>query len=224
MYNVYNDYDRPMRGEQPFFTDTLENLQSDDPTIGVNGVEWHGTLYPYLYSNKERLIYRFNQKYHFREIGCETVSRWMWQLQDRFDSIADKYDHAYKLYSLEADDKKLIDDLGIGYTRTLHYQNGGTGNSSNSSSATGNSKFRDTPTSSDSTINNPTTENVDTSSSSGSSSSSRQNQGDSTEKYEYNDEHKLEEINKMIEKYKQLDEDFINEFAQMFIGITTILE
>ena len=257
MYDIMKDYRKPFPGEQPFFTDFLGNLQSEDPTIGINGVRWNQDLYPHLYLHKDRLVERFNEKYQFREIGAETVSRWMALLQDRFDDIAPRFDHAYKLYDDEAIN---LDALGLGYVKRIIYSEDVEGTASNAESqeltgsdsrttsstrnTTGanNSKFRDTPTDGNSTINNPTTEQNDTSSGqetgsgTDSGSNTRNIEGSSTgnttqgtegereEIYDYHDEHTMEEVNKLVDRFKSLDNEFVYQFNQMFIGIMTILE
>lgn len=220
MYDIIKDYEKPMIGEQPNFTEFLYELQKDDSTIGLNGIRWNAELYPHLYKHKDRLIQRFDSKYGLREIGAETVHRWMYLLQNRFDEIAPKYDHAYKLYE---DETINLDNLTLGYVRKILYSSKGTGESTTESQESGNSKFRDTPTSGDSTINNPTTENVDTTSSKGNSKSNRNSGGNSSETYDYHDEHVMLEVNKLIDEYKILDEEFINLFNEMFIGILTVV-
>lgn len=206
----------PKVQDEAIYTEYLSVLRQEDPTVGINGISWYDTMYPNLSAHKSRLIDRFNTHYQLREISRPDVNQWMLLLQDRFDEVADRYNHAYKLYD---DDANLIDDLGIGYIREIWYNNSGTGSSTSQNTGSGSSKFRDTPTSSNATINNPTSENVDSSSSNGSSSSVRNGQGYSKEEYDYNDEHKMNEINDLINKYKQLDEEFIGEFNQMFIGV-----
>jgi hypothetical protein len=201
---------------EPLYTDYLYVLNNEDPTVGLNGVDWHGTMYPNLMNHKEYLVYRFLKHYQLREITRENVNQWMLLLQDRFDEIADRYNHAFKLYD---DETVKLDDFGIGYLREIWTQGSGSGNSSSESSATNTSKFRDTPTNGNSTINNPTTENVDSSSGSSGSSSSRSSSGYSKEKYDYNDRQVMEEVNDLVDKYKQLSEKFIYEFNEMFIGI-----
>ena len=206
----------PKVQSEPLYTEYLSVLQEETPTLGIDGLNWFDTMYPKLFTQKSRLVYRFNKHYQFREISREDTTVWMKLLQDRFDEIADKYNHAYSLYDNPDID---LDKLGVGYKRTIDYENSRTGSSTSSTESSGNAKFRDTPTNEDSTINNPTTENVDTSESSGESSNESSGEGTTTEIYEYNDRHIVDDINELIAKYKQLDEDFIREFEQMFIGI-----
>ena len=221
MRSIITDPDVPFPGEQPFFTDLLSDLQNEDATIGLNGIIWNADLYPNLYKHKDRLVDRFNRKYAFREIGAETVTRWMHLLQNRYDEVAPKFDHAYKMY----DDESLnLDNLTLGYVRNILYENASSGSSQASGTSEANSKFRDTPTNGASVINNPTTENQDNGSSSSTGSDSRTGSGNSKETYDYHDDHTLIEVNKLIDKFKSLDEDFINRFNEMFIGIMTILE
>ena len=221
MYDVNYDYDRPMRGEQPFFTDILSDLQTDDSDIGLMSIDWQTSSYPHLAVHKTDIIQVFNTHYAFREIGSETVMRWHMQLQDRFNQIAPKFDHAFELYD---DDEIKLNNLGLGYVKSITYANRSNGSSSGSSNSTGNSKFKDTPTSGTSTINNPTSEQIDTGSGTASNNSNSNGSGESTEKYDYHDEHVMQEVNRLIDDYKSLVNDFVKEFNQNFIGIISILE
>ena len=201
---------------EALYTEYLSELQNLDPTIGLNGVNWYGTLYPNLYNHKARLVYRFNRHYQLREISRENAEQWMLLLQDRFDEVADRFNHAYKLY----DDQTInLDNLGLGYIREYWTS----GNSSGSSDANGTSssdtKFKDTTTNSNSTKNNPTTQNIEDNENSVHSESENTSSGHSKEQLDRHDEHIIDEVNELIRKYRQLDEDFIREFNELFIGI-----
>ena len=94
---------------------------------------------------------------------------------------------------------------------------------SNKSTGTGSSsadsKYSDTPNGAGGAINNPTTQNVDT----GSSTSSVEG----TDSNEYNkqinridhEEHMIDELNALTDKYVSTDNEFIAEFENMFIGV-----
>ncbi len=208
------------KGEQPFFTEFLDDLLKEGQH-GLMTIDWNKTRYPNLYRHKIRLIERFNRHFAFREIGAETVYRWEHQVKDKFDQIAPRFDHAYKLY----DDETLhLDELTLGYVRDILYENNRNSRSNSIDHSEGDSKFRDTPTKGNSVINNPTTENLDTEDSQSSGNSTAMIGGKSREDYKYHDDHNLIEVNKLIDKYKNLDEEFINEFDELFIGILTVLE
>lgn len=206
----------PKIQEEALWTEYLYKLQEIAPTVGINGINWHPELYPNLNEHKARLVERFNLNYAIREVSREDINQWMMLLQNRYDEIADRFNHAYKLYD---DDEIHLDNITLGYVREILYGNQSSGNSSSSGSSSSTSKFRDTPTSGNSTINNPTTENLDTASSSNEGESSRRASGNSKETYDYHDKHVMEEVNKIIDKYRQLDSEFTREFNEMFIGI-----
>lgn len=177
-------------------------------------VDWNETRYTKLAEHKEDLISLFDNQFAFREIGAETETRFQSMLQIRFNQIADKYNHAYKV--TEEND---VDQLGTGYTydelrnRLINSEGTASGNENRDN------KYKDTPQSSTSTINNPTNQSIDT----------RQNNSTATTKETQTDEvhqnkvqHDKEmilELNDLIDKYKQLDVDFVNEFETCFMMI-----
>lgn len=115
-YDVAKDYKKVMPGEGPFFTDYLIHVQEIYPNTGLHECDWNETLYPKLAEHKSRLIQRFNRTFAFREIGQETVTRFQFELQNRFDEIAEHYDHAYKVTS-----ENNVDIIGLGYTLDENY-------------------------------------------------------------------------------------------------------
>lgn len=219
-FDIQN-YDKLVKGEQPFFTDLLDDLLKENPNVGIASINWHSDIFPNIHLHKERLIERFNLKYKYREIGMETVVRWQNGLQDRFDEIAPWFEHAYSLY----DNGSInIDSLGKGYEREIEYTRNSNSKSGTKSEDNSNSKFRDTPTNEESVINNPTTEQSDISSTEDSSESTSDGTGTTKEKYTFNDKHVILEVNELIDKYRVLDEEFVKRFNDLFIGILTILE
>lgn len=214
MYNVMEDYTEPYIGEGPYYTDYLSDLQEVNPTIGLISVEWLEDTYTYLAKHKDRLITRFNREYAYREIGQETETRWQIVLQSRFDEVAEHFDHMYKVYELND-----VDELGTGYkiSDTLKRTTNGSLNSSNNRTAT--SKFKDTPSSDASVLNNPTTTDHDTSTDTyASNSDGEQNDTRTTDKKSYNDT-RIKELNYLTKNYTSVDNEFIKSFENMFIGI-----
>ena len=217
MYNIITDYDEPMLGEGPFFTDYLSYAQKDNPTLGLVSVEWEPDLYPYLAKHKERLIKRFDREYAFRELGQETESRWQTILQVRFDEVAEHYNHAYKVY-----EENDIDVLGTGYKITDSFKRTTTDSLNTSDNRSNNSKYKDTPSSASSVLNNPTTESQDTSTDTyASNGTGEQNDLRTTDKVAH-DMEMIDELNRLVDRYKSTDNEFIKEFENMFIGIIMV--
>lgn len=93
-------------GEGPFVTEYLWVLQKIDPTVGLDAVTWNDT--GGVYDNKDEIIKRFNCVYRYREIGSETVDRFIYSLQRIYWEVVDKYDRAIKIYADNASDMDNI--------------------------------------------------------------------------------------------------------------------
>ena len=117
IYNLWCDYNRPMKGEGPFFTDYWANVQSASyPYVGLEYANWDSDRYPYLCEREEILLKRFNERFAYREIGQETAVRFQHFLSMRFDEIAENINHMYSLYA-----NNDVDNIGVGYTDTDTY-------------------------------------------------------------------------------------------------------
>lgn len=266
-YDVTKDYENPMNGEGPFYTDYWKNIKElYGDKYGLETVEWKESTWAYLAKHKDTLINRFNATYAYMEIGQETEERFQHFLQVRFDEVAMKYNHLYQIY-----EENNVDKLGTGYTDTENYDNAKTNEraqtASNSSTSntdisdtqSGNrnltqestsntdtdTKYKDTPTGNSTALNNPTNQTIedgnskyngsdvensssegttnrkDTASTNGTSSEN----GSETEKYtrtlihDVHNEHMIDEINNLGEKFRIIDNEFIDEFENLFIGI-----
>ena len=118
IYNLWSDYNRPMKGEGPFFTDYWANVQSASyPYVGLEYANWDSDRYPYLCEREEILLKRFNERFAYREIGQETAVRFQHFLSMRFDEIAENINHMYSVYAVND-----IDNIGVGYSETEEYE------------------------------------------------------------------------------------------------------
>lgn len=202
-YILREDYDTPMLGESPFFTEFFKNVSEE---CGLAQCDW-STEYDTLLERKEILIDMFNHYFWYREIGAETVHRFQHNLQLTLNKIQSKYDYAYRLYA------DMPVRIGGGYTEREYREYSSEGTSSSSSQ----SKFKDTPISG--TINNPTSENSDTSEGESSGTGEqeitreRTNYEDAITKY----------AQRNIDYYKALDQAFIQEFEEDFMQLMMLL-
>lgn len=211
--DVLRDPTKPCEGEGPFYTDYLENVQSY-ADVGIEYVDWNQNKYSYLFQHKDDLVSMFNLQFKYREIGAETETRFQDMIQTRFNQIADKYNHAYKV--TEEND---VDKLGTGYTydevrnRTIH------GEASGTTSETRDNKYKDTPSNSNSTINNPTSQTIDDRD--GTSSAENDEQQDDVVHQDkvVHDKEMVVELSELIDRYRQLDLEFVNEFGICFMGV-----
>ena len=202
----------PFMGEGPFYTNYLYLLQEEDSEAGLAQCDWDETKYPYLVKYKTTLIGRFNEEYAFRELGQETTLRWQLFVNARFNEIAEKYDHAYKVLSSDR-----LDELGTGYTVTDALTRKMTSKMDSTDKFEGNGKFKDTPISG--TINNPTTEQIDDNLTTYGSTGSDTQDDSRTTKKEQHDDIIMKELNWLADQYKVLNNEFIKEFDNMFIQI-----
>jgi len=62
----------------------------------------------YVLERFTNLTTRFNEKYWFRKINSETLVQWQIRLQVKFDAIVHKYDRAYGIYALHAEEIKDV--------------------------------------------------------------------------------------------------------------------
>lgn len=219
--------------EGPFYTDFLINVQEDYPNIGLKSCPWgteETTDIPKLYAIKDVLIEHFNFVYKFREIGAETESRWQYTVDRVFDNIKRKYEYALDQY-----ESNLIKKLGNEFSETItrdgqyHTENASEGGntSAKTGSDTNKNVFNDTPIQALIDENNyasAITSNeieygntVQNDSSSESESSSTVDE-DITRTRVDKDKSILELVNDNIDNFRDLIDNFVNEFHVCFIS------
>ena len=212
-YDIMTDYKLPADGEGPFYTDYLWKAQQDRE-VGLEYINWRNDRYTYIIPHKDDIIQLFNEVFKYRELGSETESRFQDMLQQRYDEIADRYNHAYKV--TEEND---VDKLGTGYTyteirdRTINT----TGNST--ATETRDSKYKDTPSSSASTINNPTNENIDDRESQSNANTNEILSDKINRDNTKHDKEMIVELSELIDRYRQIDVEFVYDFGRCFIGL-----
>lgn len=167
----------------------------------------------YISARMADLTVRFNERYLYRRIGAETMPRWQIRLQNKFDEIVDKYNRAYALYDEHAEG--IMDDIKTGVRRVTHAQNQASGQDENESTRV--DRRIDTP---DSRVN----ENDDY------ADSYSKSNGDNTTKYGRKDVNDvtdvteatgilLENINKTIDAYRDIDTQLVKEFENLFLNV-----
>lgn len=137
---------------------------------------------------------RFYERYCDRSIAYETWHLWQVKLQDRFDSIVDKYERAYTLYEQYKDD--VMDDVLPGRKTTVDMTN----------TVDGKTKFSETP---DSSIN----DSDEFAGSITKNNGTNKNSGTTTEVITGN---LLDSINATIGSWMDIDTAFVDEFETLF--------
>ncbi len=211
-YNILEDYKEKMVGEGPFYTDYLSNLQEEGEKVGLEYVNWGN--YQYLNLKKTDLIKRFNNEYAYREIGQETTNRFQFFLQNRYDEVAEHYDHMYKVFA-----ENNVDIVGTGYDYEEILNQDKTSRDEGTVTDKNDNRFEDTPSTLESTINNPTNRTTDTGESKSNSSGTAHNEYLKNIKRTDHKDTMIDEVNSLADKYRSIDNEFIKEFENMFIGI-----
>lgn len=215
--------------EGPFYSDYLINVQQTYPNAGLGKCPWSNAT-PRLYAIQDVLIEHFNFIYRYREIGAETEERWQYTVDRVFDNIKRKYEFALMQY-----DENEIEKVGKYYKSTIHRDsttesqgsNSREGSSESSSTDTANSKFNDTPITPlmdnanyASSITDDSVENETSESSSSESSDTRNTTIEDDITREYNEAPKsiMESVNESIKYFRDLIDDFVDEFNICFIS------
>ena len=217
-------------GEGPFYTSYLYQVQEDFPNIGLKSCPWNETETPKLYILKDTLIEHFNFIYRFREIGSETEERWQYTIDRVFDNIKRRYEFALNLY-----DDNTISAIGKVYTEsvTRHGESSASdsGSSSYSSEDSGSDNhqnvFNDRPVQ-QLTLNGPYASAVTDdymnygkkNEGENSSESSKESEMDETVNLTHTDKDAstVELVNDVIDKFRDLIDDFVDEFHVCFIS------
>lgn len=207
------DFENPAPGEGPFFTDYLWMAQQDRE-VGIEYINWNETEYTYLAENKSKLIDMFNQEFAYRELGSETEERFQHMLQIKYNMIADKYNHAYKVVN-EID----VDKLGTGYKFTESRDRNLDTTADSKGTENRDNKFKDTPSSSTSTLNNPTNQTLDDRSTTTNITGKEVQTDEIEQNKETHDRQRVVELSELIDRYRQINAEFVNEFNECFMGI-----
>ena len=212
LYDILTDYDTPMDGEGPFYTEYLYQLLEEDPTAGLVSCDWDETKYPFLCEHKDILVSRFTEHYMFREIGQETPVRWQLFVKARFNEIAEHYNHAYKVFK-----ENNVDKLGTGYVIVDSLDRASTSKLDSTNEFSGTEKYKDTPITG--TIGNPTSEtNSESNTTYGSEGKDTQTDKRVTTKTNHDDT-MIRELNYLSDYYKTINNEFIKEFENQFMQI-----
>ena len=193
----------------------LMQLRTEDPYYQQFG--WDRLVVPtgctYVGERMDDLNVRFYERYGNRMISHETLENWQIRLQNKFDEVVDKYNRAYALYDEHADG--IMDDIRTGVKRTVNGENQASGHDDIDTANT--TKQIDTP---DSAVN----ESDDY------ADSYTKGQGKHKTTYGRKDTNKvtevqeatgilLENINRTIDDYKDMDTQFVAEFENLFLNV-----
>lgn len=193
----------------------IVHLRESDPYYGHFGFDQ--LVIPenctHVLERMEQLTMRFNERYAFRMLNYGTMEKWQIRLQNKMDEVVDKYDRAYALYAEHAEG--IMDDIKTGVKRTVDGQNQASGADTNTRGSV--TRNIDTP---DSRVN----------ASDDYADSYSKNDGTSTTQYGRKDVNKvtevteatgilLENINKTINAYRDIDTEFIKEFENNFLNV-----
>lgn len=153
---------------------------------------------------------RFIANYGWRMLAFETMEQWQVKLQEKMDSIADKYERAYRLYADNED--ALMKDVLPG--RRIESTRSDQASGSDSRSGTG--KSSDTP---DSRINESDDFAGTISKTSDRTEYGRKDDSKATTTEILTGGQLMEAVNQSIDGWRDIDTSLIHEFENMFVNV-----
>lgn len=195
----------------------IERLKAEDtegPVVDWKKFGWDAlevpASAPQVASRMDVLNGRFIANYGWRMLGYETMEQWQTKLQERFDSVVDKYERAYSLYE-ENKDAMMKDVLpGRKVTSTNTLQLSGT------DSNTSKSKYSDTP---DSAINDSDNYAGSITKDDRSVTYGRKDTNDGSSTEVYTGAQIMTAVNDSIDGWRDIDTSFIMEFQNLFSNV-----
>lgn len=103
----------------PTYIDLVKRKEDGDAeyqNVGFDSLDVDASL-ENIDDRWEVLEQRFTERYAFRRISAETLTRWQVRLQNKFDEIADRYERAYALYAEQG--AAMMDDILPGWKEIM---------------------------------------------------------------------------------------------------------
>lgn len=103
----------------PTYIDLVKRKEDGDSeyqNVGFDALDVDASL-ENIDDRWEVLEQRFTERYAFRRISAETLTRWQVRLQNKFDEIADRYERAYALYAEQG--AVMMDDILPGWKEIM---------------------------------------------------------------------------------------------------------
>lgn len=185
----------------PTYATLIAKQSEPKRTLDWNAFGWDALQIPdtavHVKARMDILSERFYERYCDRSIAYETWHLWQIKMQDKMDSIVDKYERAYTLYDKYSE--QMMDDVLPGRKTTV----------TSTTAVDGTSRFSDTP---DSLIND----------SSNYAGSITKNDGTTTDNgttSEIITGTILDSLNRTISEWMDIDTAFIDEFKTLFSNV-----
>lgn len=180
--------------------------------------EWES--YPNLKQHQAYLVDTFDLMYDCKQIAYKIYGQFERYLKLKFRRIAPIYEVAYEKYNMDKD--KL---LTVGGLTTRDYEELRTLSNTTSGNVTGNStsNYFDTPKElTPSLLNKPSNISTSNTTSDNTSSYKDDENRNLTETVATTSENYILELNKLIDNYRNLDTNFVDEFSDLFLNIYVI--
>lgn len=208
---------------QPFqpWLPTYEQVLIDwyDPTTqkylyGFPALEIDAQQFPIISARKDEIAMRFYERYATRMLNQETMKRWQLRLQNRFDEVAPEYERAFRLYDRYK--TEMEDDMLEGYKMESKGSAQNSGKDTNKNKV--NNRNIDTP---DKAINH---DKNYADSLSETEAENEMNYGLKSDtsgetKYTRTGGYIIENLNKSIYEYRDIDTEFVKSFENNFLNI-----
>ena len=196
---------------------TVSYKEVDDffgPGVIENLPEWD--LYPELAKQKEAIIYLFHIRYDCREIGYDMPYKFIERLKYKFYELGPRYNLAYQLYNTKQAEIEKIGRVTIvnsNGNRTLSINDKVT-NSNNSKS-----NYYDTPkVNPPSSLVNPSNSTVGEDSGNSTRDNTTTDTSTAVATTTETDQY-LEQMNRIIDAYRSLDVQFVNDLEDLFLQV-----
>lgn len=195
--------------------------QSYEELCGILGYDIFDSIpdweeFPNLLANKNKLVDLFNLHYSCKKLGYEIYGEFYRHLRLTFQELAAGYNILYDKYKNDIDRLLLVGDVTI-----RDYEELSSLSSSQSLNSDASSNFYDTPkTNIPDPLNKPSTITTNdgsqtTDGKSNSTVSRKENEQKTSRGY-------ADEVNRLRYQYLNLNNEFIKEFRNLFLGITIL--
>lgn len=211
----------------------IERLKAEDtegPVVDWKKFGWDAlevpASAPQVASRMDVLNGRFIANYGWRMLGYETMEQWQTKLQERFDSVVDKYERAYSLYEENKDAmmKDVLPGRKVSSTGATVDTEKETNKAGGDDKDSYKSKYSDTP---DSAINDSDNyagsitkdDRTTTYGRTDDKDRSRTSKIDGTVNEVYTGAQIMTAVNDSIDGWRDIDTSFIMEFQNLFSNV-----
>lgn len=194
----------------PTYADIIHKYEG----YGFPGLSIDAAKFPQIVSRRAEIELRFYQRYATRRLNKETLTTWQVRLQNRFDEVAPEFERAFRLYAEYAE--QMDSDMLSGYKHVSDTESKNSGDDTTESESEGknidtpDSRINENPDYADSLTKDKTKNKVTYGS---------KNEGKATITHTVTGAVIIENLNKAIADYKDIDTEFVKAFENNFLNL-----